>query len=177
MSGNLREQYGSDSNQDSRFITEPDSDERRQGKSTSGRRKRAASLRNHRGSRECSAQVAINLIQGKWKTRILSQLQHGPARLGELQRMFPQASKKMLSQHLREMERDGLVVRSDLSARVLHVEYSLSDSGGLAVLHLIRLLRDWSKTHLPIRAPGSGNFRVAASDTGPHQSQTHHPQA
>lgn len=53
------------------------------------------------------------------------------------------------AQHLRELERDGLVIRKDLSNRVLHVEYSLSDSGGLAVLRLISMLRDWSNEHLP----------------------------
>lgn len=100
---------------------------------------------------ECSAQLAVNLIQGKWKTRILSRLQQGPARLGELCRMLPQASKKMLAQHLREMERDGLVVRKNLSGRVLHVEYSLSESGGYAALRLISMLQDWSNEHLPFR--------------------------
>ena len=100
---------------------------------------------------ECSAQVAVNLIHGKWKTRILSRLKHGPARLGELRRLLPQASKKMLAQHLREMERDGLVVRKNLSGRVLHVEYSLSASGGYAALHLISMLQDWSSEHLPFR--------------------------
>lgn len=102
-------------------------------------------------SAECSAQVAVNLIHGKWKTRILSRLKHGPARLGELRRLLPQASKKMLAQHLREMERDGLVVRKNLSGRVLHVEYSLSASGGYATLHLISMLQDWSSEHLPFR--------------------------
>jgi len=102
-------------------------------------------------SAECSAQVAVNLIHGKWKTRILSRLRHGPARLGELRRILPQASKKMLAQHLREMERDGLVVRKNLSGRVLHVEYSLSESGGYAALHLISMLQDWSNEHLPFR--------------------------
>ena len=102
-------------------------------------------------SPECSAQVAVNLIHGKWKTRILSRLRHGPVRLGELRRMLPQASKKMLAQHLREMERDGLVVRKNLSGRVLHVEYSLSESGGYAALHLISILQDWSNEHLPFR--------------------------
>ena len=47
----------------------------------------------------------------------------------------------MLAQHLREMERDGLVVRKNLSGRVLHVEYSLSESGGYAALHLISMCR------------------------------------
>jgi len=102
-------------------------------------------------SEECSAQVAVNLIHGKWKTRILARLQNGPARLGELRRLLPQASKKMLAQHLREMERDGLVVRKNLSGRVLHVEYSLSESGGYAALHLISMLHDWSNMHLPFR--------------------------
>jgi len=102
-------------------------------------------------SAECSAQVAVNLIHGKWKTRILARLQHGPARLGELRRILPQASKKMLAQHLREMERDGLVVRKNLSGRVLHVEYSLSESGGYAALHLISMLQDWSNMHWPFR--------------------------
>jgi len=37
------------------------------------------------------------------EAQILSRLQHGPVRLGELRRMYPQASKKMLAQHLREM--------------------------------------------------------------------------
>jgi DNA-binding HxlR family transcriptional regulator len=100
------------------------------------------------GVEECSAQIAINLIQGKWKTRILSRLQHGPVRLGELRRMFPQASKKMLTQHLREMERDGLVIRKDLSGRSLHVEYFLSDSLGAAVVHLIATLTKWGREYL-----------------------------
>ncbi|MEG9435148.1 winged helix-turn-helix transcriptional regulator [Edaphobacter sp. HDX4] len=50
----------------------------------------------------------MNLIHGKWKTRILLRFRHGPVRLGELSRILPLASKKMLAQHLREMERDGL---------------------------------------------------------------------
>jgi|SRR6185437_6372465 len=107
--------------------------------------------RSFESSAECPAQIALNLIHGKWKTRILSRLQYGPARLGELRRLLPQASKKMLAQHLREMERDGLVVRKNLSGRVLHVEYSLSESGGHAALQLIRMLQHWSNEHLPFR--------------------------
>jgi DNA-binding HxlR family transcriptional regulator len=98
---------------------------------------------------ELSAQLAISLIQGKWKMRILSQLQHGPVRLSQLRKMFPDASKKMLTQHLREMEGDGLVIRTDLSAKLRHVEYSLEDSLGVAVLHLINTLTEWGSQHAP----------------------------
>ena len=95
------------------------------------------------GETDESVPLAIALIQGKWKIGILSRLQRGPARLSELRRMFPQASKKMLTQHLREMEKDGLIVRTDLSARLRHVEYSLSGSGGFAVSQLINTLTEW----------------------------------
>jgi DNA-binding HxlR family transcriptional regulator len=98
---------------------------------------------------ELPAQLAISLIQGKWKMRILSQLQHGPIRLSQLRKMFPGASKKMLTQHLREMEEDGLIIRTDLSAKMRHVEYSLETSLGFAVLHLINTLTKWGSQHAP----------------------------
>jgi DNA-binding HxlR family transcriptional regulator len=90
-----------------------------------------------------SVQFAIAFIQGKWKIGILSSLQRGPARLSQLRRMFPEASKQMLTQHLRAMERDGLIVRTDLSGRLRHMEYSISDSRGFAVLQLINVLTEW----------------------------------
>jgi hypothetical protein len=66
--------------------------------------------------------------------------------------MFPEASKKVLAQHLREMEKDGLVIRKDLSGRLRHVEYFLSDSMGFAVLHLIGTLTKWGREYLPYGA-------------------------
>ena len=70
-------------------------------------------------------------------------------RLSQLRKLFPEASKKMLTQHLREMEEDGIVVRSDLSGRRRHVEYALETSFGLAVLHLIGTLADWGSQYAP----------------------------
>ena len=99
------------------------------------------------GEEDHPVQFAIALIHGKWKVGILSYLQRGPVRLSQLRRMFPQASKKVLAQQLREMVRDGLIVRTDLSGRLRHVEYSLSDSGGFAVLQLINALTEWGSHH------------------------------
>ena len=150
---NLREQVQPESTLSRRWqsLRELPENKARLENPKAGRATRSGVRKNSRSLEVCSAQIAINLIHGKWKTRILSRLQHGPARLGELHKIFPRASKKMLAQHLREMERDGLVIRKDLSDRLLHVEYSLSDSGGLAVLRLISLLQEWSKEHLPFR--------------------------
>jgi DNA-binding HxlR family transcriptional regulator len=94
-----------------------------------------------------SVQSAIALIQGKWKIGILFSLERGPARLSQLRKILPVASKKMLTQHLREMERDGLIVRTDLSGRLRHVEYSLSDSRGFAILQLINALSEWGSRY------------------------------
>ena len=63
---------------------------------------------------------------------------------------FPEASKKMLTQHLRELERDGLVVRIDLSGRLRRVEYLLSHSLGFAALHPIDTLAEWAGSICPI---------------------------
>lgn len=63
--------------------------------------------------------------------------------------MFLDASKKMLTLHLRELEQDGIVVRSDLSGRRRHVEYSLETSLGAAVLHLIGTLAEWGSQYAP----------------------------
>ena len=93
---------------------------------------------------QAAIRFAVNLVQGKWKIGILCRLQEGPARLGDLRRLLPAASKKMLTQHLRQMERHKLIIRADLSGKVSHVEYSLSKPGGVAVSSLLNFLAGWS---------------------------------
>lgn len=93
--------------------------------------------------RESPVQLAISVVQGKWKMGILSHLQYAPIRLSQLRRLFPDASKKMLAQHLRELEDDGIIVRSDLSDRRRHVEYSLNSAKRAAVFRLIESLTEW----------------------------------
>jgi DNA-binding HxlR family transcriptional regulator len=115
------------------------------------------------GEEDQSVQLAIALIQGKWKIGILSNLQRGPVRLSQLRRMFPQASKKMLAQHLREMERDGLIIRTDLSGRLRHVEYSLSNSGGLAVSQLINTLTEWGSQYASLLAKPEATCKPSES--------------
>ena len=68
------------------------------------------------------------LFQGKWKLQILCAMRSGPVRLGQLARIVPGASKKMLTQNLRQLEADAIVVRKDMSDLVLHIEYELDES-------------------------------------------------
>jgi DNA-binding HxlR family transcriptional regulator len=65
-------------------------------------------------------------LQGKWRLHILWVLRQGPVRIGQLGRLVTGASKKVLTQHIRHLEVDGIVVRKDMSDLVLHIEYELS---------------------------------------------------
>ena len=79
----------------------------------------------------CGLDAAMDVVTGKWKSLILWELHHyGTRRFGELRRGLPGVSEKMLIQHLREMEADGLVHREVYREVPPKVEYSLTDQGG-----------------------------------------------
>ncbi len=59
----------------------------------------------------CAIEMLTGAIEGKYKAVILYHLMHGTKRFNELGRLIPDASQRMLTQHLRELERDGLVHR------------------------------------------------------------------
>ena len=103
-----------------------------------------------------SAQSALGLIRGKWKLPILVTMLNGPVRLGQLRRLIPSASKKVLVQQLHELENDGIIVRTDLSRRIKHVEYTTSAPFGVAVVNLLGLLSEWGIQHAPMMALDGG---------------------
>jgi DNA-binding HxlR family transcriptional regulator len=88
------------------------------------------------------------LFQGKWKLQILCAMRSGPIRLGKVTRLIPGASKKVLTQHLRQLEADGIVVRTDKSDLVLHVEYELADNSREDLLALLDHLAKWGMQYL-----------------------------
>ena len=72
----------------------------------------------------------VRMIQGRWKLPILFRLFADPTmRSSQLMRDMPGISQKMLTQHLRELEKDRLVERIDFEEKPLRVEYQLSDEG------------------------------------------------
>ena len=80
----------------------------------------------------CPVEVTLSVIGGKWKPLILWHLYQGRVRrFLELQRMIPGITRKMLTQHLRELERDGVVARQIFDEMPLRVEYSLTKYGQL----------------------------------------------
>jgi DNA-binding HxlR family transcriptional regulator len=72
----------------------------------------------------------VRMIQGRWKLPILFRLYADPSmRTSQLRRDMPGISQKMLTQHLRELERDCLIERTDFGEKPLRVEYQLSEMG------------------------------------------------
>ncbi|WP_306328980.1 winged helix-turn-helix transcriptional regulator [Streptomyces venezuelae] len=83
-----------------------------------------------RGPYFCGIDAAMDVVSGKWKVLILWELDHhGVRRFAELRRGLPGVSEKMLVQHLREMEEDGLVHREVYAEVPPKVEYSLTARG------------------------------------------------
>ncbi|MCF4138174.1 helix-turn-helix transcriptional regulator [Streptomyces sp. Tue 6430] len=83
-----------------------------------------------RGPYLCGIDAALDVVSGKWKGLILWELDtHGVRRFAELRRGLAGVSEKMLTQHLREMEEDGLVHRKVHAEVPPRVEYSLTEHG------------------------------------------------
>ena len=78
----------------------------------------------------CPVDVTLGLIGGKWKLLILFHLHYFIKKsYSDFKSLLPGISEKMLSQQLKELERDKLIVKNQLSPKPYRVEYSLSDSG------------------------------------------------
>ncbi|MDQ0791737.1 helix-turn-helix domain-containing protein [Streptomyces sp. B1I3] len=83
-----------------------------------------------RGPYICGIDAALDVLSGKWKGLILWELDaHRVRRFAELRRGLPGVSEKMLTQHLREMEADGLLLRKVYAEVPPRVEYSLTEHG------------------------------------------------
>jgi len=77
----------------------------------------------------CPVRTALNVLVGKWKLLILSYLLDEPRRYGELRRLMPEITEKMLIQELRDLEADGIVGRTVHQTVPPRVDYSLTEQG------------------------------------------------
>jgi DNA-binding HxlR family transcriptional regulator len=91
----------------------------------------------------CGFELTLELIGGKWKGLILWYLhEHGTLRNGELMRLIPSITQKMLTQQLREMEENNLIVRKVYEQVPPKVEYSLTVYGEKLRL-ILESMKEW----------------------------------
>jgi len=95
-------------------------------------------------SRGCPVEATLERIGGKWKGVALYHLLEGTKRYNELKRDVGNVTQRMLTKQLRELERDGLIVRKVFPVVPPHVEYSLSEKGR-TLEPILLALRDWGE--------------------------------
>ncbi|HBG0292675.1 helix-turn-helix transcriptional regulator [Clostridioides difficile] len=95
----------------------------------------------------CPIEATLALIGGKYKTLILWHLKDTILRFNELKKLIPKATPKMLTQQLRELESDGLIIRVVYPVVPPRVEYSLSDFGK-SIIPILDSMCDWGSDYL-----------------------------
>lgn len=97
--------------------------------------------------KECGVEAALGLIDGKWKGVILYHLLSGRMRFNALGRKLGPVTQRMLTKQLRELERDGLIVRTVYAEVPPRVEYSLSTKGR-SLEPVIYALKAWGDANV-----------------------------
>lgn len=99
------------------------------------------------GKFTCGLDAAFAVVDGKWKPLILWELQGGAKRFNALHRSLLGVSQKMLTQHLKELQRHGVVHRESYHEVPPRVEYSLTPAGEL-LLESLEPLSNWAEGHI-----------------------------
>lgn len=95
----------------------------------------------------CPIEAALSLIGGKYKGIIMWHLINQTLRFSQLQRLIPQATPKMLTQQLRELESDNLIVRVVYPVVPPKTEYSLSERGK-TIIPILNAMCDWGREYM-----------------------------
>jgi len=99
------------------------------------------------GKLKCSIEVTLQKIGGKWKPVILWHLAYdGTHRYSELKNLMPGITHKMLSQQLKELEKDHLITRKQFDEMPLKVEYSISPKG-MTLKKLLKEMHNWGSSN------------------------------
>ena len=103
------------------------------------------------GFENCPVRDVLAQIGGKWSTLIVTALAERPHRFGELRRALADISQRMLTETLRDLQRDGLVSRCVYPTRPPSVEYALTDLGRSLLTSLAALINWAEQNHESIR--------------------------
>jgi DNA-binding HxlR family transcriptional regulator len=103
-------------------------------------------MKNHFG---CPVQATSNVLAGKWKVLIVWHLSFGSRRFAEIRDLLPGVSEKVLTDQLRDLERDGVISRLSAKSVPPRVDYRLSDAGS-ELIPVMEAMCNWGSKHLGI---------------------------
>lgn len=99
--------------------------------------------------KHCPVVDTLDIIGGKWKVLIIYHLYYPngqPKRFNEIRRCLPEITQRMLTLQLKELVRDGLIIRHDYQEVPPKVDYQLSEQG-LTLLPVLFAMSDWGEKH------------------------------
>ncbi|MFD3002582.1 winged helix-turn-helix transcriptional regulator [Pontibacter toksunensis] len=95
---------------------------------------------------DCPMEVTLNVLSGKWKPAIISSLFRGTKRPRDFSVELPEATRRVLSQQLRELEEDGIIAKKVFEVVPPKVEYFLTDLGR-TLAPVISALSSWGEAY------------------------------
>ena len=105
-------------------------------------------LEKNEREEDCPIRRVLGLLSGRWRPQIIYTLYKHPAcRFGQLQKAMPRVTNAVLTTTLRELERSGIVQRTQFNEVPPHVEYSLTDKGR-ALLPIFYEMTVWGEKYL-----------------------------
>lgn len=112
--------------------------------------------------KDCPVEATLRRVGGKWKGLIVLRLLVRKRRFNELLRSLPGCTQRMLTNQLRELEADGIVVRQSFGEVPPRVEYSLSVAGQ-DLEPVVRMMCAWGQKHVQGVEP---NWESALANSG-----------
>jgi DNA-binding HxlR family transcriptional regulator len=95
----------------------------------------------------CPVEATVILIGNKWRILIIRDLLDGAKRFNELKRSVGNISQKVLTENLRNLEENGLIVRTVYNEVPPKVEYSLTKTG-MSLNPIVKSIREWGVEYL-----------------------------
>lgn len=97
----------------------------------------------------CAVEATLCLIDGKWKGVVLFHLLPGTMRFSQIRRLIPNVTQRTLTNQLRELEEDGLIVRTVFAQVPPRVDYSLT-ARGRSLAPVLQALKAWGDEHMAL---------------------------
>lgn len=118
---------------------------------------------------DCPSRDVLELVGSKWSMLLLCTLKNGPVRTGDLRRSVSGISQKMLTQTLRDLERNGIIDRIDYAEVPPRVEYKLTKVGH-SLSRLMKQLEFWIIEHYDYICSAQERYRPHAGESDTRRS-------